>query len=189
MTSKLNQRWLIVGAVWLAVLVMTCLNFSKIDAVARSRESAERLRKELAFQHRNSVKLHKVNSLYTSHFKPVASVKLGFESARSSLHALATLLGLKNVKIESRIAQVTSEQLPFSIRMQGGSNKAMGFVTALEAYPYLSVQHSRIVVNNTAGDAEIEIELLLNFKIEPQEDAEPDPLQVSAVSSVRGVHR
>ena len=105
MNSKLNQRWLIVGAIWLAALVMTSLNFSKIDAVARSRESSERLRKELVFQHRNSAKLHKVSSLYTSHFKPVASVKLGFESVRSSLHALAALLGLENVKIESRMAQ------------------------------------------------------------------------------------
>jgi hypothetical protein len=188
MTSKLNQRWLIVGAIWLAVLAMTGLNFSKIDAVARSRESAERLRKELAFQHRNSVKLHKVKSLHVSHFKPVASVKLGFESVRSSLHALAALLGLENVKIESRMAQATSEQIPFLIRMQGGSDQALGFVIALVTYPYLSVQHSRIVVHNTEGDAEIEIELLLNFKIEPQQDTETNPLQASAASRDRGVH-
>lgn len=189
MTSKLNQRWLIVGALWLAALVMTGLNFSKIDAVARSRESAERLHKELAFEHRNSVKLHNVSSLHISHFKPVASVKLGFEAVRSSMHALAALLGLENVKIDSRVAQATSEQLPFLIRMQGGSDKAMGFVTALAAYPYLSVQHSRIVVHNTEGDAEIEIELLLNFKITPQEDAATSPLQASAVPQVRGAHR
>jgi hypothetical protein len=179
---------LIVGTIWLAALVMTGLNFSKIDAVARSRESAERLRKELAFQHRNSVKLDKVNSLHLSHFKPVASMKLGFESVRSSLHALAALLGLENVKIESRMAQATSEQMPLLIRMQGGSDKAMGFVTALVTYPYLSVQHSRIVVHNAQGDAEIEIELLLNFKTEPQEDAETHPLRASAVPSARGVH-
>lgn len=188
MTSKLNQRWLIVGVLWLAALAMTSLNFSKIDAVARSREGAERLRKELAFQHRNSVKLHKVNSLHVSHYKPVASVKLGFESVRSSLHALAALLGLENVKIESRMAQATSEQIPFLIRMQGGSDKAMGFVTALVTYPYLSIQHSRIVVNNTEGDAEIEIELLLNFKIEPPEDTGTNPLQASAASSAQGAH-
>lgn len=188
MTSKLNQRWLIIGAVWLAALVMTALNFSKIDAVARSRESAEQLRKELLFQHRNGVKLQKVNSLYASHFKPAASVKLGFESVRSSLHARASILGLENVKIESRMAQATSEQLPFLIRMQGGSDKAMGFVTALVTYPYLSVRHSRIVVHDTKDNAEIEIELLFYFKIEPHEDAGPNPLQASAVLSDRGVH-
>lgn len=189
MRSKLNQRWLIVGTIWLSALVMTFLNFSKIDAVAQSRESAERLRKELVFQQRNSVKLHKVSSLYASHFKSVASMKLGFESVRSSLHALAALLGLENVKIESRMAQATSEQIPFLIRMQGGSDKAMGFVTALVTYPYLSVQHSRIVIHDTEGAAEIEIELLLNFKLVPPEDAEINPLQASAVSSGHGGHR
>jgi hypothetical protein len=167
---------------------MTGLNFSKIDAVARSRESAERLRKELAFQHRNIGKLYKIKRLRISHFKPVASLKLGFESVRSSLHALAALLDLENARIESRPAQATSEQLPFLIRMQGGSDKAMGFVIALVTYPYLSVQHSRIAVYNAQGDAEIEIELLLNFKIEPPEDDETGPLQASAVSSARGVH-
>ena len=188
MKSKLNRRWLIVGTIWLSALIMTCLNFSKIDAVARSREDAERLRKELVFQHRNDGKLRKVSSLHTSHFKPVASVKLGFESVRSSLHALAALLGLENVKIDSRMAQATSEQLPFLIRMQGDSNKVMGFVTALASYPYLSVQHTRVVVHNAHGDAEIEIELLFYFTIEPSEDAETNPLQASAVSSTRGVH-
>jgi hypothetical protein len=189
MRSKLNQRWLIVGVLWLAALVMTGLNFSQIDAVARSRESAERLRKELAFQHRNNVKLHKVKSLNISHFKPVASVKLGFESVRSSLHALAALLGLENVKIESRMAQATSEQIPFLVRMQGGSDKAMRFVTALVTYSYLSVQHSRIVVHGAEGDAEIEIELLLNFKIEPPEDTGTNTLQASAGSQVQGARR
>jgi hypothetical protein len=189
MTSKLHQRWLIVGAIWLVVLVMTSVNFSKIDGVARSRESAERLRKELAFLHRNRAKLHNVNSVSTSYVKPVASVKLGFESVRSSLHALAALLGLENVKIERRMAQATTEHLPFLIRMQGDSDKAMGFVTALVVYPYLSVQRSRIVVHNTEGDAEIEIELLFYFKIEPQDDAGTNPLQASAVPSVRGVQR
>lgn len=189
MTSKLNQRWLIVGVIWLSAFVMTGLNFSKIDAVARSRESAERLRKELVFQHRNSVKLHKVKSLHVSHFKPVASVKLGFESVRSSLHALAALLGLENVKIESRMAQAMSKQIPFLIRMQGGSNKVMGFVTALATYPYLSVQHSRVVVHNTNSDAEIEIELLFYFTIEPPKDAQTNPLQALSVSSTRAGHQ
>ncbi len=189
MTSKLNRRWLIIGAVWLAALVMTALNFSKIDAVARSRESAERLRKELLFQHRNGVKLQKVTSMHAAHFKPAASVKLGFESVRSSLHARASMLGLENVKIESRMAQATSEQLPFLIRMQGGSDKAMGFITALVTYPYLSVQHSRIVVHDTQDNAEIEIELLFYFKIEPQEDTGPNSLQAWAGSSDSGVHQ
>jgi hypothetical protein len=190
MTSKINQRWLIVGVLWLAALVMTGLNFSKIDAVVRSRESAERSRKEQLFQHRNRTKLHKVSGLYQTHFKPVASVELGFESVRSSLHALAALLDLKNVKIESRMAQATPEQLPLLIRMQGGIDKTLGFATALATYPYLSVVHSRIVVQNAQGGAEMEIELLFSFILEAQEDTETDPLQASAtVAATRGVNR
>jgi|GEM_PF-1686516 len=189
MTSKLNQHWLVVGALWLAVIVMTCWNFNTIEAIARSRENGERLRKEVVFQHRNSDKLQQVSKLHAAYFKPVASVKLGFESIRSSMHALAALLGLENVQIESRMVQATTEQLPFIVRMQGGSQSAMGFVTALLSYPYLSVQNSRIVVHNTAGDAEIELELLFYFKTEPREEVAPNPLQAAAALPAGGNHR
>lgn len=189
MKSKLNQRWLIVGVIWSAVSVMTWWNFATIDAVLQVRENGERLRKEVEFQHRNNNTLQEVSKLHAAQFKPVASVKLGFESVRSSLQALAALLGLENVHIESQMAQATAEQLPFIVRMQGTGHKALGLVTALAAYPYLSVRHSRIVVHNTADDAEIEIELLLNFKIEPQEDTAPNPLQASSGTSAPGDRR
>ncbi len=77
--------------------------------------------------------------------------------------------------------------MPFIIRMQGDSQKALGFVTALLTYPYLSVQRSRIVVNNTEGDAEIEIEVQFNFRIETQSDSEAHPLQASAPQADQGV--
>jgi hypothetical protein len=189
MNSKLNQRWLIVGAIWLAVLVMTWQNFGTIDAVLRMRENAERLCKEVEFQYRNSDTLQKIGKLHAAQFKPVASVKLGFESVRSSVQALAALLGLENIHIESQMAQATEAQLPFIIRTQGASDRALGLVTALATYPYLSVRHSRIVVHSTAADAEIEIEILLNFKIEPQEDTASNPLQASSGTSARGDRR
>ncbi len=186
MTSKMNQLWLAVGAIWLAVLVMTAWNFNKIDAIAKARENGERQRKEVVFRQRNSDKLQQVSKLHKSQFKPVASAKLGFESIRSALHALAALLGLENVQIESRMAQATTEQVPFVVRMQGGSHRALGFVTALSRYPYLSVQTSRIVVHDAAGDAEIELELVFNFRIETREETAPNSLQASAGSPGQG---
>ena len=182
MKSRLNQRWLMVGVVWLAVFAMTFLNFNKIDAVSQARENCERLRKENLFQKRHTDKLLQVTDLYGEHFKPVASVNLGFEHVRSSMQALAALLGLQNVQIDSQPGQATTEQLEFMIRMQGPCPKALGFVTALATYPYLSVQHSRILVDSVADDAEIEIELLFNFKITPREAIEPVPLNASAGS-------
>jgi hypothetical protein len=186
MTSKLNQFWLGVGAIWLAVFVMTAWNFNKIDAIAQARENGERQRKEVVFQQRNSEKLLHVSKLQKLQFKPVASTKLGFESIRSALHALAAMLGLENVQIESRMAQATTEQVPFVVRMQGGTHGALGFVTALSRYPYLAVQNSRIVVHNAAGDTEIELELVFNFRIETQEETAPNALQASAASPGQG---
>lgn len=187
MTSKLNQLWLTVGAIWLAVVVMTSWNLNKIDAIAQARENGERQRKEVVFQQRNRNKLQHVIELHKFQFKPVASAKLGFESIRSALHSLAALLGLENVQIESRMAQATAEQVPFVVRMQGASRSALGFVTALSQYPYLSVQNSRIVVHDAADDAEIELELVFNYRIESMEETAPNALQASAASPGKGV--
>jgi Tfp pilus assembly protein PilO len=187
MTSKMNQRWLIVGTIWFVTLVMTYWNYDMIDGVAAARENSERLRREYAFQHRNADKLHQVQALYASHFKPVASAKLGFESVRSSLHALAALLGLENVKIESQMAQAAETQLPFILRMTGDYQKAMGFVSALLKYPYLSINHSRIMVLSPKADAEIEIVLDFHFEIKSQQDIAHRPLRASALPDDRGV--
>ena len=189
MTSKLNQRWLIVGTIWLVTLIMTYWNCHTIAGVAGTRENTERLRREYAFQHRHADKLQHVQSLYASHYQSVASAKLGFESVRSSVHALAALLGLENVKIESQLSQATETRLPFIIRMLGDLQKATGFVSALLKYPHLSIKQSRIEVLNPNGDAEIEIVLDFQFEIKSQEDIVHRPLQASIRPHVQGVQR
>ena len=187
MRSKFNQRWLIVGMIWLIALSMTYWNCAQIHAVSMTRENSERLRKEIFFQRRNGEKFLQIQNQYASYFMPVASVKLGFESVRSPLHALAVRLGLRNVGIESHMAQATQEQVPFTVRMSGEYEKAMRFVSALFAYPCISVRHSRITVLNPKGEAEIEMELYFHFKIEPQGHIGQPSLQASALSSDRGV--
>lgn len=189
MTSKFNQRWIIAGTIWLAALFMTHWNFTKIESVAKVRESNERMRKENLFQHRNADKLVHIQNLYRSYFKPVASVKLGFESVRSPLHALAALFGMENVKIDPQIAQATHEQIPFTMRMTGDYQKAMGFASALMKYPYISIAHSRISVLNPKGKAEIEMELKFQFRIELPDESPSGSLQAFALPSCQGVSR
>jgi Tfp pilus assembly protein PilO len=187
MKSEFNRRWMIAGMIWLTVLGMTFWNGSKIDAVAKARENSERLRKEYLFQHRNAERLLKIQNQYATYFRPVASVKLGFESVRSPLYALAAHLGLKNVRIENQMEQATAEQMPFSVRLIGDYEKSMRFVSALLTQPYLSVKNSRFTVQNERGEAEIEMELYFQFKIQPQNEMGRSSLQASAYSTTQGV--
>lgn len=180
MTSRFKQRWFMAGAVWLAAIMISCWNFAKIDSVATVRENSEKLRKEYAFQNRNADKLLRIQKLHRSFYKPVPSLKLGFESIRSPLKALAALFGMKNVLIEHQIARATPEQIPFTMGMRGNYQKAMGFASALLKYPYISIAHSRILVLNETGDAEIELELVFQIKIKPPHTPGQDALQASA---------
>jgi hypothetical protein len=186
MRSKLNQRWLIAATIWLLALLMTFWNCTEIDAVAKARENGERLHKEVLFQRRHAGKLHQIEDQHASLFKPVASVKLGFESIRSPLLALAALLDLRNVRIESRMDQATSEQMPFTIAMAGDYDKAMQYTDALLAYPYLLVRHCRFTASNPGKQAEIEMEMAFQFRIAPPDEIGHPQLQASAAWAPRG---
>jgi hypothetical protein len=189
MISKFHQRWIMAGAIWATAILISFWNFSKMDAVANIRESSQRLQKEHMFQHRNTDKLLQVQNLYQSYYKPVASLKLGFESVRGPLQALAALFELKNVHIESQMALASHDQIPFSMRMTGDHRKAMGFASALLKYPYISMARSRIKVFNSEKMAEIEMELKFQFKILPPQQMGHGSLQASVLQEVQEVQR
>lgn len=187
MKSKFNQRWLITATIWATALIMTYWNFSKVDQVARIHETSEQLRKENAFQHRNASKLQQVQKMYATHFKTVASPKLGFESVRNSLLELAALLDLKDIIITNRLNEATENQMPFNVKMIGNYVKSAEFVSALRRYPYLSITRSRILVVNVKGDSEINLDLVFKFNVKSPDTNETEALQASfSPSAQRG---
>lgn len=167
MKLKSNHLWLLAGIIWLAALIMTYGNHDQIDAVSAMREKNEQLRKEMLFQRRNDKLLNRIQEAHASHYMPVASVKLGFETVRSQLHALAMQLGLKDLKIECQTSQIMDTQLPLHLQMMGDIEMARGFILALHAFPHLAVRHASITVLAQKTEAEIEMELNYQFKIDP----------------------
>jgi Tfp pilus assembly protein PilO len=180
MKPTFNHLWVLSGIIWLAALFATYGNHSRIDALATIRENNEQLRKEMLFQHRNDRRLAQIQKTYASYFLPVASIKLGFESVRSQLQALAVQLGLKNLKIECQTAQATEAQVPFSLGMLGDFEKAKRFTSILHRLPHLAIRSSSISVSTPGAEAEIEMELYFQFKIEPEDISGRHPLQAAA---------
>lgn len=183
MTSRLDPRWLAAALIWLAAIVVSYFNHAQIQEVATIRQRNDRLRKEMLFQHRNAARLNQVQRMQASCYLPVASPKLGFESVRSRLNGLAAGLGFSGVRIDGRMEQVTESRVPFRLRMQGTFEKAGKFIAVLQSLPYLSMKHCRVVVANPGPDAEIELELDFQFKIDPTQGLEIRSLQAAADSS------
>jgi len=168
MKIKINHLWLSVGIIWLAALFTTYGNHGRIDALSAIRENNEQLRKEMLFQHRNDHKLAQIQKAHASHYLPVASIKLGLETVRSHLHALAARLDLKNLKIEYQTAQATESQVPLSLSMTGDFANIKRFILALRALPHLALKHSSITLSTPKAEAGIEMELYFNFTIQPE---------------------
>jgi hypothetical protein len=180
MKTKINHLWLSVGIIWLAALFITYGNHGRINALAAIRENNEQLRKEMLFQHRNDQKLAQIQKAHASHYLQVASIKLGLETVRSHLHTLAARLGLKNLKIEYQTAQATESQVPFSLAAAGDFANAKRFLLALRVLPHLAIRHSSITILTPTAEAEIEMELYFQFKIQPENITGSRLLQAAA---------
>lgn len=179
MKTKINHLWLVTGIIWLVAVLLTLLNGSRIDDLGALRERNQQLRKETMFQHRNITRLAQVERTHSLYSHSVASVSLGFESVRSQLQMLAAHLGLKNLRIECQTGQATEAQLPLSLTMHGDFAAARNFVSALQGLPYLVIRRSGIAVSDSGKKAEIEMELYFQFRIEPEDIGERNPLQAS----------
>jgi Tfp pilus assembly protein PilO len=180
MTSKLNPRWLTAALIWLAASMVSYLNYAQIQEIATIRENNDRLRKEMLFQYRNAAQLDQIQNIQASCSLPVASVKLGFESVRSRLLGLSANLGFSGVTIDSQMEQATESRVPFRLRMQGTFEKTGKWIAALQSIPYLSIKSSRMVVAWPKPDAEIELALDFQFKIDPAQVLEIRSLQAAA---------
>jgi hypothetical protein len=180
MTSKLNPRWLAAAMVWSLAILVSYSNYSHIQEIATIREKNDGLRQEMLFQFRNAEQLNRVQSMQEFCSLPVASVQLGFESIRSRLYGLSANLGFQSIQIDAQMEQTTDNRVPFHLRMQGKYKNAGNFLSALQSIPYLAIKNYRIVADTAKPDAELELNFHLQYKIDPTQELQIQPLQAAA---------
>lgn len=189
MRTALKIRWLFVGCIWLATLVLTYWNSIKIDDIASMRESNERLRKEMLFQRRNADELMQVGASHQALYMPVESLALGIVSIKSHLHSLSAAFDLAQVQVKNDITQATEEHIPLNFSARGSFDKAVAFLTVLQKYPYLPVIRTDIKVVNEQGDIEMTVALDFRYSIGPSPQTHTDPLQVYHRPPIHGAER
>ena len=176
--ARVSKYWLMTICVWLLAIGMTAWNLPTIDAVARTRDKNERLRREISFHHHYKEKLASVRASAQTLFLPVDSVKLGFISAQSHLQALGAVFGLEQVKITRQVGQAAPGQLPIRVAFGGAFEGAVQFILTLREYPYLPVDHTQIMVDSHRGTM-VEIDMTFNYRLQPAGDLRPEPLRTT----------
>ncbi len=162
MSSKMKMRWLVVGCIWALALVLTYWNGVKIDTVATERNMNEQRLREINFQRQNAKELARISESHEALFLPVESLDLGIVDVRSRLHALAAAFDLKDVRIQTEMTQMVEDQIPCTVTARGALGPAVGFLTALHKYLYLTI--GRMIITSDKGRNEIEMQVELRFK-------------------------
>ena len=162
MSTQMKLRWAAVGCIWILALAVTFWNGSKVDQVAASRQSNEQARRENDFLRQNANRLADTMASHDARFLAVESMDLGIVAMRSRLMALAAAFDLADVKIHPEMSQMGEDQVPCEISLRGPLGQAVGFVTALGNYPYLTVR--RLGVSAAAGPHEMVMQIGFLFR-------------------------
>lgn len=186
MISSIKIRWLLVGCVWMAALGLTYWNNVKIDRITAIRETNERLKREVFFEHRNAEKLRRATLTHQSMFLPVASVTLGLVEVKSHLHSLAGAFDLDQIFIKDEMTRAEDGRVPLVLDARGSFQKAVTFLTVLDKYPYLPVTRTQIKAIIENGVIDMSVVLFFQYSLETPDQIKARQLRVNATLSPQG---
>ena len=167
MKSKLHMRWMVLSGIWLAALGLTGWNLAKVDRVAEARVAIESLRKEIHFQRFNAQQLEQVAARHEALFLHVESLDLGMVTLRYHLSALTAAFHLQDLVIDAEMNQIAEGRIPCRLSLTGEFENTVGFLTALDAYPYLMARQTLIAAAPDAHIIRLEMSLFVQYKIVP----------------------
>jgi Tfp pilus assembly protein PilO len=185
--SKFRIRWALIGCIWLTTLGFTAWNLAKIDAVAAGRIENENLRREIHFQRHNAQRLEQVAARRQALFMEVESLDLGMVALRYRLRALAAAFHLEGLALEVEANENADDRVPCRLSLTGRFENTVGFLTALNEYPYLVPRQSLIAAAENNHTVRVEMAFFVQFKIVAQAaPAEPLPKLTNQALEAQG---
>lgn len=186
MMPRLNAYWLTAAGLWALAIGLTFWNLATMEAVATARDQGERLRDELLFQRRNAARLEDARLKAATFTLPVDSAQLGFLTAQGRLEALGAVFGLEKFNVVPQVGQAAPDQWLLTVSFEGPLEGAARFLEALTAYPYLSVQRTRVKVDRDRPWSFTELHLVFQFRIRPPGETAGAALQTTRLPLATG---
>lgn len=165
MKSKFQMRWTLLACIWLTALGLTGWNSAKIDHVAAARQANESLRREIHFQRHNAQRLEQVAARHDALFMGVESLDLGMVELRYRLRALAAGFNLEDLAIDAEANQSADGRIACRLTLTGAFENAVGFITALNAYAYLTPRQTLIGTVADAHTVRLEMTFFVQYNI------------------------
>lgn len=149
MKTRLGKKWLTVGVIWGAVLVMTGWNTFLVNQVQSRRLELGTLQMDLHFLQSRQTGIQEVHRQQSRLAHAVKSFGLGFLVVENDLKRLSWDFGLRQMQMEADDNTQDTRSASISIFAAGPIPAIVGWIAAVEdAHPYLVIEHMDISYDN-----------------------------------------
>ncbi|MFH2045907.1 MAG: hypothetical protein ABIK92_12260 [Pseudomonadota bacterium] len=144
----MRNKWIITGALWLAVIVLTFYNASEIKRLKYQSEKIESLRMDEEFWQQNSKNISFIITEGEKLFLDVESVDLGLLAIDDRLKKLSSKYHLENLKIEKQHASESDGYVPVDLSFEGNYEDIYKwFKSVKNDLPFLKPNNLKITMN------------------------------------------
>lgn len=168
MNDPLIKRWVVVGVIWGAVLLLVYGNRIAIRNIQLQRENAEAVQMDARFVEKNRDEITRVIKRRADYRQPVESTQIGCLALKNRLRTLASAHNLTVMEMESDSDPAADGGVPIRISIVGAYADALAFLVELEK-TVTYAPAARILVKHEMAELAPRFDLQLNYFVEPAE--------------------
>lgn len=132
MKDPLKKRWIIIGFIWAAALLLTYCNRAMIQRINEERARFELRHTTAAFVQKNRHEIDEILNKRVAYRQPVESIQIGCLALKNQLRSLAAAHNLMVLALSNDTDQTGSDTVPVNLTFVGTYADALGWLAALE---------------------------------------------------------
>ncbi len=166
MTIDFKKKWIIIGAAWLSVILITQLNVSLKNQIIEAKERKILLRLDEQFLKDHLEDIAEIQKKEEKFNHNIESLKFGLLSIESELKLLAAKHGMQSFKMNSQPGHSSDEPMPVIFSGKGYLKDLVDCLNVLQKdYGYLPVKKVTVEIEEPKSSADFKIFLNYRYKI------------------------
>ena len=165
---SLNNKWIMVGAIWVGVVLFSFFNFNEIKKLKEDTLAKEVQEMDRQFIFRNMDRITKVINHQAQLSHSIDSMGIGVLMVESRLLHLAEATHLDDVRLEAKAEDNSGDRIPLKLFVTGAVPDVLFFMAKLrQDTPYLTV--TAVDWTNLSNGRAAHFTLMLNYSFAIEE--------------------
>ncbi len=162
----MRNKWIITGALWIAVVFLTFYNASEIKRLKQESEKIESLRMDEEFWQQNSNNISFILAEGKRLSLEVESVDLGFLLIDNRLKTISSEYHLNNLKITKQQATNEGSDIPVELSFDGSYEDIFKWLQSVKnEMPFLRAKSLKITIDPVSNIAVLNGAFIFRYKI------------------------